>query len=245
MTPEEALAKALRDPDWGRKNSESMADMEFQMQIAPNLGYRGPIDPSIARYHGVPTSDSLTTHGFQVPEEGSLGKGYRYAEGGEETIIPKEPGTVNAIGRHGDIPTWSHEYRHAQRPDMSEAKNRILDGYNAQNRDQWDSAVDLWQDWMQRRSEDKVSKEKAEKSLIGRVKVHADGRMGEGNREYKEQKAGERSFIPESEVTTRMLLLDLLSLEEDEFEAGRSRSQFWSKRKKEIKRKKEKDSNDS
>jgi len=99
-----------------------MADIEFQMAIAPYTGYEGPIDPSIARYHSLPEGSQSGLLGFSTPSEAANRyiSAASFGAGGDEIMLPAEPGTVNAVGAKGATPsTWAHEYSHQLEKDRS------------------------------------------------------------------------------------------------------------------------------
>jgi len=93
-----------------------MGDVEFQMSIAPYLDYTGDIDPSVARFHGLPSgTPALSKQGFFVPPQ-YKGKPYTIPFELEKPyadhVIPVEPLTVNTIDKGATANTWAHEYRH-------------------------------------------------------------------------------------------------------------------------------------
>ena len=99
-----------------------MGDIDFQMAIAPYLGYKGEIDPSIARFHGLPQgTPTLPLKGFSVPKdtpERLLTQGKEVStRSGDTYVFPKEAGTVNTIGTGATADTWAHEYRHQTNED--------------------------------------------------------------------------------------------------------------------------------
>jgi hypothetical protein len=116
-------------------------DNEFAIEVAAQSNYAADIDPSIARYYGLPDAapgyDGL--RGFELtpteeyPEGTFLDKRlkrifYETKPGalGVSTITP-EMGTVSAIDRHANPVTYAHEYRHKNFPELSERQNRIAD----------------------------------------------------------------------------------------------------------------------
>jgi|DEB0MinimDraft_6_1074348.scaffolds.fasta_scaffold22234_2 hypothetical protein len=116
-------------------------DNEFAIEVAAQSNYAADIDPSIARYYGLPDAapgyDGL--RGFELtsteeyPEGTFLDKRlkrifYETNPGalGVSTITP-EMGTVSAIDRHANPVTYAHEYRHKNFPELSERQNRIAD----------------------------------------------------------------------------------------------------------------------
>jgi len=147
-----------------------MADIEFQMAVAPYSGYEGPVDPSIARYHSLPEGAQSGLLGFSTPSEAANHyiSAASFGAGGDEIMVPAEPGTVNVIGAKGATPaTWAHEYSHQLEKDKSlykkakssgsmdaylaftkfgsknaqEVGQRILDIRSAQNMDDVSTAV--------------------------------------------------------------------------------------------------------
>lgn len=120
---------------------EQAFDNEFAIEVAAQSNYASDIDPSIARYYGLPDAapgyDGL--RGFELtpteeyPEGTFLDKRlkrifYETKPGalGVSTITP-EMGTVSAIDRHANPVTYAHEYRHKNFPELSERENRIAD----------------------------------------------------------------------------------------------------------------------
>ncbi len=191
------LAEALRDPELSKKQAEEMADIEFQMEIAPHMNYEGDIDPSVARWHPLKGKkwdkySRLDLEGFQVPEdqpEGAKLRPYTYEyrddEGTRRHVeIPKEIGTVNTIDyAAGDPQVWAHEYRHRERPEMSEARIRIWDIQNAQNEEQFKRAAEMLRQsmaygggWLMSKGERKkyaeMNQQQAMAEAIRRAKDH-------------------------------------------------------------------------
>jgi len=117
---------------------EAAFDNEFGIEVAAQSNYAADIDPSIARYYGLPDAapgyDGL--RGFELtpteeyPEGTFLDKRIFYETKpgalGVSTIAP-EMGTVSAIDRHANPVTYAHEYRHKNFPELSERQNRIAD----------------------------------------------------------------------------------------------------------------------
>jgi hypothetical protein len=143
------------DTTYQRELGKQMGDMEFQMEIAPYLNYKGPIDPDVARIRQTPHRSNL--RGYYVPHGYQYGKDEQDILGGEERRVtavsvapdnraevvklPAEDGTVNAVNAENWNPRlWAHEYRHKQSlepisamPRIDELSNRLMDAYNAQN----------------------------------------------------------------------------------------------------------------
>lgn len=175
-TNQQRIARELRElntpegKEAARKQSLDMADIEFQMALAPNLGYAGDIDPAVARYHALGgTPDPVSVKGaYRGPlEEGETPTKKGYSWEGEK--IPIDYDTVNVMGADAAKPEiWAHEYRHRMQPTLSEKGNRLGDAATAQNSRQWDSAVKLWVDQL-RRGGDNPSREEAEENLLDRL----------------------------------------------------------------------------
>ena len=132
-----------------------MGDIDFQMAVAPYMGYKGEIDPSIARFHGFTPeqrSDAagLNLKGFQVKPNlsGIELPPFTYeTDSGEVVEIPKEFNTVNAIDSGASPTTWAHEYRHHERTDgKAEAGNRIIDLATSMNKKDWNEALEFIED---------------------------------------------------------------------------------------------------
>jgi len=167
-----------------RKMSEKMGDMEWQMGVAPYLGYAGPIDPEAARYHALGgTNDEFNMKGFHIPSQniGYLGTPEMAPFKVEADVggklqrfeMPKEPGTVNVVGATAAKDNiWGHEYRHKQHPLYGEDYNRVADAAFAQNEKDWGSAVKWWRDQMIRMGEN-VTLSEAERDLIEQLKKNA------------------------------------------------------------------------
>jgi len=99
-----------------------MGDIDFQMAIAPYLGYKGEIDTDIARFHGLPQgTPTLPLKGYSVPKDTPqhfLTQGQEVStRTGDTYVFPKEAGTVNTIGAGATAETWAHEYRHQTNED--------------------------------------------------------------------------------------------------------------------------------
>ena len=120
---------------------EQAFDNEFAIEVAAQSNYATDIDPSIARYHGLPNAapgyDGL--RGFYVPPREEYPEGtflhkhhrpvfYETKPGalGVLTITP-ESGTVNVIDRHANPQTLAHEYRHRNFPELTERQIRVAD----------------------------------------------------------------------------------------------------------------------
>ena len=120
--------------------SRQMADIEFQMDIAPRLNYKGPIDPSLARNRSQESTGRGDYGGF-------IGTGSGREVGG---VIDDVRGSVNILD--DDPSVWAHEYRHLQMPKIEslddfrneEMLNLRLDAYNAQNEKEFGNAVLDW-----------------------------------------------------------------------------------------------------
>ena len=128
-----------------------MGDVEFQMAIAPYSNYKGTIDPSIARFHGLTPEQSggrdLNLKGFSIGERGS-DQPYTYkAADGSLVSIPKEPNTVNTIDSAAVANTWAHEYRHQEGTDSKTEKgNRVIDLATAVTKTDWSKALNFLKD---------------------------------------------------------------------------------------------------
>ena len=196
MTEKEiAASKARLMAQQLRAQQEQMGDIEFQMDIAPQLGYRGEIDPSIAHVLNEP---ALTTKGYYIPDKLSDGQieelrkqnGYRDKDGNWKSL-PVKRGHIYATNADkssaGDPTTFPHEYRHKQRPDMSETSNRLADAAMATTGRQWDAAVSSWRNWI-RASKDKILKpSEAERDLLEKLMGwHEGGQAGSAYNLYKE-----------------------------------------------------------
>tara|TARA_R110002072_G_scaffold293366_1_gene462643 strand:- start:400 stop:1194 length:795 start_codon:yes stop_codon:yes gene_type:complete len=128
-----------------------MGDIDFQLAIAPYSNYKGTLDPSLARYHGLTPEqigrDRLTLKGFSVGEQES-DRPYVFEANDNSLIsIPKEANTVNALDRGAIASVWAHEYRHQEGTDAStETANRIIDLATAMNKTDWSKALDFIRD---------------------------------------------------------------------------------------------------
>lgn len=128
---------------------EEAFDNEFAIEVAAQSNYAADIDPSIARYQGLPDIAS-----YSIPESGpnKVLRGFypppdeEYPEGTfldkypidflynrknyrgltRHTVIP-ESGTVNAVDKYAKPEIYAHEYRHRNFPGLSERKNRVAD----------------------------------------------------------------------------------------------------------------------
>ena len=127
-----------------------MGDIDFQMALAPYSNYKGAIDPSIARYHGLTPEQSkgnhLTLKGFSTGA--NVGAPYTYMGADNKlVVIPKEPNTVNTIDKGATADTWAHEYRHQENTDgKAEKGNRVIDLATAMNKTDWSKALDFIRD---------------------------------------------------------------------------------------------------
>jgi hypothetical protein len=173
ISKEKLTAEQIRQM---KKAQEEFGDIEFQMDIAPYNNYQGPIDPAVSRFHGIPGNTSkLTTKGFAIPDvDVSKETPFRYTDqAGQETIIPIERNTVNTIDAGATPNVWGHEYRHRNKPELTEKENRLQDGFYAQNSSDWSDAIRMYQD-KARREKRNVTKERAEKELLRDLEAKGD-----------------------------------------------------------------------
>jgi len=99
-----------------------MGDIDFQMAVAPYMGYKGEIDPSIARYHALPKGVRSSLKGFSIPSTSKtpyINVGSFAKARGDSFLLPAEAGTVNAIDDGATPATWAHEYAHQYRKDKA------------------------------------------------------------------------------------------------------------------------------
>jgi hypothetical protein len=116
-------------------------DNEFAIEVAAQSNYASDIDPSMARYHGLPDAapgynglmgfavlaDKRNPDGAFLDEEPIRIAYYKKSGDRDFTTIIPEAGTVNAIDRHANPMVYAHEYRHKFFPELSERRNRIAD----------------------------------------------------------------------------------------------------------------------
>lgn len=106
-----------------------MGDIDFQMAVAPYMGYKGEIDPSKTRIHGLfRGTPTLFTKGFSVAPESTNTNPYEArsvqsltpkSKSRETYLFPQEAGTVNILGVENAIPSiLGHEYRHQEEIDQ-------------------------------------------------------------------------------------------------------------------------------
>jgi hypothetical protein len=143
-----------------RQQQEAMGDIEFQMEIAPQLNYQGPIDVSRARLRQTPKDLRTDVMGYNLgtaeefsARDGSPAEDHRkwmkgtqptkYVGTDQVAQLPIEEATVNVVNaRNANPATYSHEYRHAQGM-FNEGRNRKVDAYNAMNSQDWETAVEM------------------------------------------------------------------------------------------------------
>ena len=124
-------------------------DNEFAIEVAAQSNYAADIDPSIARYQGMPNIASYSTpesgtnkvlRGFYAPPDEEYPEGTfldkypidflynrkNYRGLTRHTVIP-ESGTVNVVDRFAKPEIYAHEYRHKNFPGLSERAVRIAD----------------------------------------------------------------------------------------------------------------------
>jgi len=176
------LLASIRDRDEQRRLGAQMGDMEFQMDIAPHFDYKGPIDPSIARYRGVKGLSGdvdLTLGGFYAhpdnpndPYTQEELKPFSGAADGIQFEVPKEPGTINAVHSKATSNIWAHEYGHQLRG-SGEEYQRLADAATAQNERDWESAVQMWRDWKLRKGV-KLTPSEAQEDLISRLEYNVN-----------------------------------------------------------------------
>ena len=142
------LLKEIRNQKWQRHMAEQMGDIEFQMDVAPYLNYKGPIDPAIAKLRTTENPDDMVnTMGVYArpenpPEKIDVSMGEEDPE-----YVSVMPGTVNVVNPRNARPNiWGHEYRHLQKNDTGsysgERDNRLVDAFNAQNTSDFREAAD-------------------------------------------------------------------------------------------------------
>lgn len=231
VTKEKMLADELRKQ---RKLGEQMADVEFQMDIAPLLGYVGEIDPSIARFHGIGgESGPVTTKGFHIPDEDPNNpytreqlRPFNVNLGDYQGSVPKEPGTVNVVGADSATPeVWAHEYRHRQFPEGGEKANRLADAANANNESEWNAAVRMWRDQMRREGE-KPSMSEAEVNLIQKLQGWSGSdRSGAAHQAYNDEKLLGAKATNESPWYRQ---------EEDQYAREQTDIKYWNKRRRDL-----------
>ena len=142
------------------KLSEEFGDMEWQQEVAPYVE-DAEIDVSKARFHGLPDepNQSLTLAGYSLPEGQGDGESmeYRSRDTGKKYAFPQDAGTVNVIGAGAAVPAvWGHEYRHQEDKEGGrggEYDNRKKDLLYAQDKKDWDRAVDVMLRYMARSDE--------------------------------------------------------------------------------------------
>jgi hypothetical protein len=131
-----------KNPEKYRRMSEQMADIEWQMEIAPYMPKGAKIDPSKFRLHRLPESmreRGLNMKGFSVPEGAREGRTLDLPRG--QGKIPADPGTVNIVGAiNANNRTIAHEYRH-QEGIGEESINRVIDLMRSQNQADLDNAL--------------------------------------------------------------------------------------------------------
>lgn len=111
-----------------------LGDSEFQNEVAPYMGYKGPIDPSVARYHSLPKGINSTLEGFAIApddDRGFIEAGSFAGASGDTVLLPAEPGTVNAIGKGATPQTYAHEYNHLYEKDRGLLKKALGDEFDA------------------------------------------------------------------------------------------------------------------
>jgi hypothetical protein len=132
VTKQRMTAEELRK---AKRASEQMGDVEFQMDVAPYLNYKGPIDPSIARFIGDTGKKTDSGLGGFI----GMGNNETFYDNGKPIVTDDEKGSVYYAD--ASPKTIGHEYRHLQNEYGSELTNREYDAYNAQNKGDWDEAV--------------------------------------------------------------------------------------------------------
>lgn len=106
-----------------------MGDIDFQMAVAPYMGYKGEIDPRKTRIHSLfQDTPTLFTKGFSVAPESTNTNPYEArsvqsltpkSKSRETYLFPQEAGTVNILGVENATPSiLGHEYRHQEEIDQ-------------------------------------------------------------------------------------------------------------------------------
>ena len=107
-----------------------MGDIDFQMAVAPYMGYKGEIDPRKARIHSLfQDTPTLFTKGFSVAPESTNTNPYEArsvqsltpkSKSRETYLFPQEAGTVNILGVENTTPSiLGLEYRHQEKIDQT------------------------------------------------------------------------------------------------------------------------------
>jgi hypothetical protein len=249
VTKQRMTAEELRK---AKRASEQMGDVEFQMEIAPYTNYTGPIDPSLARYRGakgLSGDTNLTLGGFYAPPNNEKDpyteedlKGYEGRVQGVNVEVPVEPNTVNAVHNKATPNIWAHEYRHKEKPGMSEDRNRLLDGALAMNESDWKSAVKFWKDKLMRKEVLKQAKARkngekytakdilnseAERDLINELDSDKGASFGATQTLFNDEFRNKGGNLPESEETW-------YNPDEFDYERMRREQTYWPKRKAEL-----------
>ena len=113
-----------------------MGDIDFQMAVAPYMGYKGEIDPSIARFHSLPEGATSRLQGFSVASDSTkpyINVGSAYGSSGDFMLLPSEAGTVNTIGAGATPSTWAHEYNHQYEKERELYKKSMSGGKGSVN----------------------------------------------------------------------------------------------------------------
>jgi hypothetical protein len=150
-----------------RKASEEMGDIEFEMGMAPYTNYTGPIDAKNANYVGTPSGiDKLTLAGFVGQGTDDIVRQGRIQ--GQDIVIKDAPkDSINAVGGNATSATYAHENTHLKNKDMQEADVRLMDGATAQNEQDWEGAIETWQDMLHRQYKKRsFTRSEAERSML-------------------------------------------------------------------------------
>ena len=170
VTKEKLTAEEIRRQ---KKLSEQMGNIEFQMDMAPYTNYTSSPDPEKVTYRGVPSGvPELTLSGFVGQGTGKEMRRGR-VRGQDISIMDSPEGSPTAVGASATGPTWTHEQRHVDNPEMSEAKNRLMDGAVALNEQDWKEAVRFWRD-EHRRNGRKLTLAEAEAQLLESLQSDAN-----------------------------------------------------------------------
>lgn len=157
--PERYVPPSMQTPEQraaARRKQEGLGDTEFVMDVVNRMGpegYEVDIDPSVARVHpGIKGADYMLDKGIYYRPFDKYGNPTTRDTDVEITgkkdgkkisqKITLDPDTVTAFEYTPEV--WAHEYRHRQRPEMSETTNRLHDLFTARSQQEAKSVLDKW-----------------------------------------------------------------------------------------------------
>jgi hypothetical protein len=157
-----------------RMKDEPYYDAPLAARVSRLLGpgFQSALAPRRKRF--LKTDFPLNVQGMYVsPGAESRVRAYPYTEDRGEPVhdlLRPEQDMVYVFGERPDATTFAHEFRH-RAGIKSESRNRLFDALYAETTEDWQEAVRMWRDQLQReRTTREISPTEAESDLIRTLK---------------------------------------------------------------------------